>query len=140
MERIRINKQLEKSSAPQSIIRSDSSNELVFMPIGTAGQVLGVNAANELEYLTIDYVESELREVSASTTISIYDYTIVYTVAGITQAVPTSVNKQIINLKNGSSGVLTLTGHFDNVASSTIILSAKSSLQLHGNGVTWWVI
>lgn len=81
-----------------------------------------------------------IRSVTTATTLVQTDYTIVYTVAGLTQTLPASVNKQIYNLKNGSTGNLTITGNIDGVLASTITIAAKNSLTLHGDGITWWVI
>ncbi len=80
-----------------------------------------------------------IRSVNAITTIVNTDTTVVFTVSGIVQPLPTSFNK-IINLKNGSTGSISITGNIDGTAASTITVPAKNSLTFHGDGTTWWII
>ena len=105
--------------------------------IGTIKRVV-VDSNGDFGVLTEN--QFNIRSVTTSTTLLQTDYTIVYTVAGLTQALPTSVNKQIYNLKNGSTGNLTITGNIDGTAGNTIILATKNSITIQGDGTTWWVI
>ena len=105
--------------------------------IGTIKRVV-VDSNGDFGVLTEN--QFNIRSVTTSTTLLQTDYTIVYTVAGLTQAWPTSVNKQIYNLKNGSTGNLTITGNIDGTAGNTIILATKNSITIQGDGTTWWVI
>ncbi len=80
-----------------------------------------------------------IRSVSTVTTLLSTDYTVVFTALGIIQPLPTS-NNQILNLKNGSTGSISITGNIDGTAASTITVPAKNSLTFHGDGTTWWII
>lgn len=83
---------------------------------------------------------NSIRSTATTTTITVSDFTIVYTVSGLTQVLPSSVTKQILNLKNGSKGNLTITGNIDGVVANTIVLASKNNLSIQGDGTTWWII
>jgi hypothetical protein len=86
-----------------------------------------------------DATYDNIRSTAVATTITANDGTIVFTARGLTQALPTSVNRQVINLKNNSTGNLTITGNIDGVV-TTLIIATTNSITLHGNGTTWFKI
>ena len=61
--------------------------------------------------------------------------------ATATVTLPTPAENVILNVKAapGVTGVQ-VTGHMDNVSSSTAAVPAGYSVQLHGSATTWWII
>jgi hypothetical protein len=84
--------------------------------------------------------DKAIRSTTTATTLTANDDTVVFTTI-ITQPLPTSIVNKILNLKYGNnSGLLTITGHIDGIAGSTIKIGVKNSITIHGDGTTWWVI
>ena len=73
--------------------------------------------------------------------------TLVLTAPGLTQELPApdttplaGNTRRVYNIKNGSTGGLTITGHIDGVASSSLTIEASESRTFHCSGSTWWVL
>ena len=108
------------------------------IPSGTIVNAIGFDGAGMPVHQAFN--QHNIRSESAATTIVASDYTVVFTNPNLTQPLGTSVAKQILNLKNNSSGNLTVTGTIDGVTNATINISTKSSLTFHGDGITWFII
>jgi hypothetical protein len=83
-----------------------------------------------------------IRSSATSLTTLSTDYTIVMTAATtvVTLETPsTTTNRRILNIKNGSTGNITITGNIDGTA-QTLTLTQKESRTFHSNGSTWWII
>ncbi|MHA8051865.1 hypothetical protein V7S79_12205, partial [Aquirufa sp. ROCK-SH2] len=82
-----------------------------------------------------------VRTSSVSTTTS-NDFTLLMTGAGttVTLEAPTSVNKRIMVIKNTSTGIVTVTGHLDGTASTSIVLISKESIEIQSDGSTWQIL
>jgi hypothetical protein len=82
---------------------------------------------------------ANIRSVNTSLTLLDTDYTVVFTAASLTATLPASVNRRIYNIKNVSTGNLSITGSIDGVT-QTIVIGAGNSRTFHGNGTTWYII
>jgi hypothetical protein len=83
-----------------------------------------------------------IRSSATSVTTLSTDYTIVMTAATtvVTLETPSSTtNRRILNIKNGSTGNITITGNIDGTT-QTLTLTQKESRTFHSNGSTWWII
>jgi hypothetical protein len=83
-----------------------------------------------------------IRSSATSLTTLSTDYTIVMTAATtvVTLETPSSTtNRRVLNVKNGSTGNITITGNIDGTT-QTLTLTQKESRTFHSNGSTWWII
>jgi hypothetical protein len=70
-------------------------------------------------------------------------YTEVVTTSSITRTLPTptvALKGYIVNIKNGSSGIVSISGHIDNVAGFLLTQSSLTNYQFQCSGTTWWII
>ncbi len=87
----------------------------------------------------------QISESSTTGTISTVDsfYTEVITASSVTKTLPTptlGLKGYIINIKNASSGLITISGHIDNVSGTNLSQTSLTSYQFQCSGTTWWII
>jgi hypothetical protein len=83
-----------------------------------------------------------IRSSATSLTTLSTDYTIVMTAATTVATLETpssTTNRRILNIKNASTGNITITGNIDGTT-QTLTLTQKESRTFHSNGSTWWII
>lgn len=82
-----------------------------------------------------------VRGINANTTTS-NDFTVLMNTAAITLTLeaPGPLLRRIMNVKNTTTGTVTVTGHIDGVSGATITLAAKASRTFQSNGNSWFII
>jgi len=99
-----------------------------------------VETAMEANFVTNNR-QHKIRVVSANTTISATtDGTVVFDTAGTVATLPSPTNELILRIKNVSGGNITMTGHLDGTASSTITIPSLETRVLHSTGSTFYII
>lgn len=126
---------------------SDTAGAFVrpdILTIPHATGLVGVNLAAPQSNLDVNgSFASAIRAVAGSFTVGASDYTVVATTAGANVILPapaTTNARRIYNIKNGTTGNITITGNIDGVAAATLTISSLQSRQVHSSGNTWWVI
>lgn len=111
------------------------------MRISDGGNI-GINTGNPLSRLDINGSFGALIRTSASNTTTSNDYTLLMTTANTvaTLEAPTNISKRIMFIKNTSNGAVSVTGHIDGTASTTIVLLSKESIKVQSDGTTWQVL
>ena len=73
--------------------------------------------------------------------------TLVLTEPDLTQELPApdttplaGNTRRVYNIKNGSAGPLTITGHIDGVVGNSLTIGASESRTFHCSGTTWWLV
>jgi hypothetical protein len=114
------------------------------MSIMPTTSYLGVGTTNA--YSTIDSggsLGASIISSAVNITTTATNYTVVMTATGtvVTLQTPslTTTLRKIINVKNASTGNITVTGNIDGTT-QTLTLTQKESRTFHSNGVTWWII
>lgn len=101
------------------------------------------NAGSDRVDVTINAnatIQDNIRLSSVTDSIGSTDNTVVYTNA-VTSSLPSPVNKRKVTIKNGNAATyISVVGHIDGTASSTISVPPKNSMTFHSDGNTWYVI
>lgn len=126
-------------------VLNDSGSTWVFanpLTVNHTTGFVGINTTSPLSNFEINgSFGANIISTGASTyTLLSSDYTVVLTTSGAVVTLGTSVAKRIVNIKNASTGNITITGHIENVANNTLTIPSGQSRTLHGNGTTWWII
>lgn len=126
-------------------IVSDNGSTWVFanpLNINHSTGFVGVRTTTPLSNFEVNgsFGANNITSSALTYTLMSNDYTVVMTTAGAVVTLGASVNRRIVNIKNGSTSNITFTGHIDNVASATLTIPSGQSRKLHGNGTTWWII
>ena len=133
------------SSPWGSYIQSHNKTGTTPLPLNlnpSGGNVgIGTNTPNSALEVAGSFGAAIRSSATSLTTLST-DYTIIMTAATtvVTLETPsTTTNRRILNIKNGSTGNVTITGNIDGTT-QTLTLTQKESRTFHSNGSTWWVI
>ena len=118
--------------------------------LGLGPTLAGISVATNRIYSTLDVDGSIGAGITVSATPVTLDdthHTVVLTAADLTQVLPAPSNnattgnaRRVYNIKNGSSGDLTIEGHIDGVAGNSLTIGASESRTFHCSGATWWLI
>jgi hypothetical protein len=102
----------------------------------------GINNTTPLSFLDVSGSFGTIVRGSSVSTTTSGDHTIWMAIAGTicTLESPTAVTRRIMVIKNTSSGTISVTGHIDGTASSTLVLLSKESIQIQSDGTTWQII
>lgn len=111
--------------------------------MGTANGGVGFGFPFVTPNATIDSTGSFGANISIKTanyTTVWADHTIVMGTAGTTLTLESPVNRKIINVKNNSGGNITVSGHIDNVAATSVTIPAGGAATFHSTSTTWFKI
>jgi hypothetical protein len=131
------------SGTTNYVSKFTGSNSLSSSQIFDNGTNVGVGTDTPVSTIeTAGSFGARIRSSATSLTTLSTDYTIVMTAAitTVTLETPsTTTNRRVLNIKNGSTGNITITGNIDGT-SQTLTLTQKESRTFHSNGSTWWII
>jgi len=110
---------------------------------------LGITSANT-RFLTVDSTgvvtiknqnqfKYDIRTVTASTTLTNTDYTVIFNGLNLTATLPVASTGTVYNIKNINATNLSVTGNIDGTV-QTITLTQFQSKTFHSDAATWYSI